>query len=182
MRTTSGCRQHRGLSPFMASLGYQLPLFDHQEKEVVVPSVHVNFQCCKRIWIQVRATLLHSFFQVKRQADRCRVPELKYQPGQRVWLSSKDLLLQTESRKLAPQFVGPFEVNQLINLAVVHLKLRASLIIHLTFHVSLVKPVRECKLSLTAEDPSVPHRQSTGLHSLADLRSPSIGLRLALPL
>ena len=28
-----------GVSPFMATLGYQPPLFDHQEREVAVPSV-----------------------------------------------------------------------------------------------------------------------------------------------
>lgn len=166
MRTNSRYRQQRGLSPFKASLGYQLPLLDHQEEKVVVQSVHAHFQRCKRIWRQVHATLLHSFSLVQRQANCCRVPAPTYQPGQRVCLSFKDLLLETESRMLAPQFMGPFEVNQVVNPAAVCLKLPASFNIHLTFHVSWVKPVKECKLSPTAEDPSVSHLQSTGLYSL----------------
>lgn len=37
--------------------------------------------------------------------------------------------------------VGPFEVDRMVNMAVVRLKLPASINVHLTFHVSWVKPV-----------------------------------------
>lgn len=75
--------------------------------------------------------------------------------GQRVWLCSKNLPLQTEARKLTPRFVGPFEVVQMVNPAAVHLKLPASLNIHPTLHVSRVKLVRESELSLRT-----PHRST----------------------
>lgn len=81
--------------------------------------------------------------------------------------------METESRKLVPQFVGPFEVNQMVNPAAVCLMLPASFNIHLTFHFSWVKPVKECKLSPTAEDPSVSHP--------VDPSRPLMGLRLAVP-
>lgn len=45
------------LSPFMASLGYQPPLFEVQEDKVGVPSVEANMCCCRRVWRQVRAAL-----------------------------------------------------------------------------------------------------------------------------
>lgn len=49
-----------------------------------------------------------------------------------------DLLLQVESRKLAPRFIGPYETDKVIN--------PASLEIHPTFHVSLLKPVSSSPL------------------------------------
>lgn len=105
-----------GVSPFMASLGYQPPLFEYQEEEVAVLSV---VPCCRRFWRQIRSALLRSSLQVQRQANRRRVHAPSYQPGQRVLFSAKDLLLQTEPRKLMPQFMGLFQVDWMVNIATI---------------------------------------------------------------
>ncbi|XP_061556867.1 uncharacterized protein LOC133415071 [Phycodurus eques] len=104
----------------------------------------------------VRAALNRSAAHNKQLADRHRSPTPKYKVGQSVWLSSHDLPLQTESRKLAPRFIGPFPITKIINPTSVQLKLPQSLKIHPTFHVSLLNPVSTCTLNPLAEPPPPP--------------------------
>lgn len=63
------------MSPFMTCLGYQPPLFDFQQDEEVGPYVEANQRRCRS-----HARL------------RGRTPTPSYWQGQRVWLSSMDLL------------------------------------------------------------------------------------------
>ena len=87
-----------GLSPFMASLGYQ-PLFPELEEEIVVPSVQTHLRRCRRIWTHTRSALIHASSRSQIQANKHRLPAPQYAPGQRVWLRAKDLSL-----KLSPLF------------------------------------------------------------------------------
>ena len=98
---------------------------------------------CRRISIAARQVLIRQGDRVKRAADRRRRPAPDYQPGQRVWLSAKDLHLKVPYKKLAPRFVGPFPVTRKVGPAAVRLRLPRSLRVHPTFHISQGKPVRE---------------------------------------
>lgn len=142
-----------GMSPFECSLGYLPPLFPEQEKDIAVPSVKDHFHRCRLIWNTARAALLRSVEQNRRIADQHRKHAPDYRPGQKVWLCSKDIPLKTDSRKLAPRYIGPFEIEKIINPTVVQLKLPSSLRIHPSFHVSQLKPVCSSPLCPPAAPP-----------------------------
>lgn len=145
-----------GMSPFMVNHGYQPPLFPSQESEVAVPSVRAQFRRVQRVWRETRAALGRTAERNRLLADRRRVPAPCYKEGQQVWLSSKDLPLQTESRKLAPRYIGPYPIDKIINPSAVRLRLPASLRVHPVFHVSLLKPVTESPLQPPAPPPPPP--------------------------
>uniref|UniRef100_A0A3B3H730 Gypsy retrotransposon integrase-like protein 1 n=1 Tax=Oryzias latipes TaxID=8090 RepID=A0A3B3H730_ORYLA len=142
-----------GLSPFQVVFGYQPPLFASQEGEVSVPSAHASVRRCQQAWRRARQTLLRTVETYRTTANRRRIPAPSYQVGQRVWLSTTNLPLRVENRKLAPRFVGPFPISKVVNPVAVRLRLPRTLRIHPTFHTSMVKPVKTSPLVPPAEAP-----------------------------
>ncbi|KAK7883026.1 hypothetical protein WMY93_029200 [Mugilogobius chulae] len=145
-----------GLTPFECVYGYQPPLFSALEEEVTVPSALALVRRCRRTWHQARQRMLKCSALYKKAADRHRSAAPGYRKGQRVWLSTKDLPLRTDSRKLTPRFVGPFPVSEVINDVSVKLKLPRSMRVHPTFHVSRIKPVTVSPLVPASPSPPPP--------------------------
>ncbi|KAL7848074.1 hypothetical protein AOLI_G00227920 [Acnodon oligacanthus] len=73
-----------------------------EEHEVGVSAAEQFIQCCRRAWQKARASLLTTTEARKQVADRRRHPVPTFRPGQRVWLSARELPLYVESKKLAP--------------------------------------------------------------------------------
>ena len=85
--------------------------------------------------------LKHSQYQQKRFADRhCR--DLKpLDPGQLVWLDSRNLRTDRPSAKLDHRRLGPFRISKVINPDAYRLTLPPTMKVHNVFHISLLQPV-----------------------------------------
>ncbi|KAI2644270.1 Transposon Tf2-9 polyprotein [Labeo rohita] len=115
-----------GLSPFEVCYGFQPPIFKHQEPEVEVPSAQ--------------------------QLGTGRL----FHVGDRVYLSTRNINLRTDSKKLTPRYIGPFKITHRLNPVTFRLQLPASLRIHPVFHQSQLKPVFFSPLSPQVPAPPPP--------------------------
>jgi hypothetical protein len=72
-------------------------------------------------------------------ADASRKPAPAYQPGDKVWLSSRNLRTQRPSKKLDSKNLGPFKVLEKVGATSYRLQLPASMQIHPVFHSNLLR-------------------------------------------
>ncbi len=112
------------------------------------------------VWGTIRSTICHAlvpgereglglssptpaeraFRRQKHHAELRRTATPTFQPGQKVWLSTRDIRLRLPCKKLSPRFIGPFPIVCQVNPVTYQLQLHAQYRIHPTFHSSLLKP------------------------------------------
>ncbi|KAI2665208.1 Transposon Tf2-9 polyprotein [Labeo rohita] len=96
-----------GLSPFEVCYGFQPPIFEHQEPEVEVPSAQQLVRRCRRLWNHARAAIQKANRRYVVQHRRRHPPGRLFHVGDRVYLSTKNINLKTDSRKLTPRLPLP---------------------------------------------------------------------------
>ncbi|KAI2654711.1 Transposon Tf2-6 polyprotein [Labeo rohita] len=128
------------LTPFQCTLGFQPPMFPWSGEPSELPAVNSWFQRSEETWDQAHVHLQRAVHRTRIQADRRRRPNPLYEPGQWVWLSTRDLRLRLPCKKLSPRYVGPFKIIKQITPVSFRLALPAQYRISPTFHVSLFKP------------------------------------------
>ncbi|KAI2654685.1 Transposon Tf2-9 polyprotein [Labeo rohita] len=130
-----------GLSPFEVCYGFQPPIFEHQEPEVEVPSAQQLVRRCRRLWNHARAAIQKTNRRYIIQHRRRHPPGRLFHVGDRVYLSTRNINLKTDSKKLTSRYIGPFKITHRLNPVTFRLQLPASLRIHPVFHQSQLKPV-----------------------------------------
>ncbi|KAI2665884.1 Transposon Tf2-6 polyprotein [Labeo rohita] len=128
------------LTSFQCVLGYQPPLFPWSGEPSELPAVNSWFQRCEETWNQAHVHHQRAVRRTQTQADRKRRPNPTYEPGQWVWLSTRDLRLCLPCKKLSPRYVGPFRITRQITPVSFRLDLPSEYRISPTFHVFLLKP------------------------------------------
>ncbi|KAL0153009.1 hypothetical protein M9458_051679, partial [Cirrhinus mrigala] len=128
------------LTPFQCVLGLQPPLFPWSGEPSELPAVNSWFQNSEETWNQAHVHLQGAVRHTQAQADCKRRPNPPYEPGQWVWLSTRDLRLRLPCKKLSPRYVGPFKIIKQITPVSFRLELADDYRISPTFHVSLLKP------------------------------------------
>ncbi len=129
-----------GITPFQCILGFQPPLFPWSEEPSNLPVVNSWLQRSEETWNEAHVHLQRAVHRTREQPNRHRRPNPNYQPGQWVWLSTRDLRLRLPCRKLNPKYVVPFKIIRQITPISFRLALHAHYSISPTFHVSLLKP------------------------------------------
>lgn len=138
---------------FHCVYSYQPPLFPALKKEAKVRSTLALVHLCCHTWDIARCSLPRHSDQYKVAADRGRSKGPTYQKGQRVWLSTKNLPLCVEARKLP--------IFKVINPVASNLRLPRTMRAHPMFHISHVITSRESAL---VPDPPPLCRRRSCLH------------------
>jgi len=74
---------------------------------------------------------------MKRYANKKRKEAENWRKGDKVMLSTKDLVFKERPvRKLVERYVGPYEIEEVVSMNMVKLRLLSSMRIHLVVNVS----------------------------------------------
>lgn len=131
-----------GFTPFQIVSGREfLPMPEYEPRDSPPCQPGEWFAQIAKVWATVREALEKARQSTKTQADKKRRLQEQYRAGDWVYLSTKYIRLQVPCRKLAPKYIGPFQITHVINPVAVRLRLPRFLgRIHPVFHSSLLKP------------------------------------------
>ena len=125
--------------PFMANYGRELRMERDIRKKRRVESATEFVERIKKVHEEVRATLRKMQEEIKRYVDRNRRETKEWKRGDRVMLSTKDLVFKERPVcKLMERYVGPYAIEEVISSNAVKLQLLSSMRIHLVVNVSQI--------------------------------------------
>ena len=132
------------VSPFMANYSREIRMGGNIRKRGKVEKAVKFVERMKRIHEEAGAALKKSQKDMKRQADRGRKETKDWKKGDRVLLSTKDLVFKERpARKLVDRYIGPYTIEEVISTNAVKLRLPTSMRIHPVVNVSRIVRYKE---------------------------------------
>jgi len=108
--------------PFMVNYGRELRMGEDIRKKGKVESATEFVERMKKVYEGAGMTLKKTQEDMKRQADRGRKETEKWRKGDRVMLSTKDLVFKERpARKLVERYIRPYAIEEVISTNVVKL-------------------------------------------------------------
>jgi len=131
-------------SPFMANYGKELRIGGDIRRKGKVESVTEFVKKMKRVHEETEAALRKIQEEMKRYADRGRKEAENWKKGDRVLLSTKDLVFKERpSKKLMERYVGPYTIEKVVSSNAVKLRLPSSMRIYLVVNISQIVRYKE---------------------------------------
>ena len=125
--------------PFMANYGRELRMGGDIRKRGKVEKATEFVERMKKVHEEVGVVLKKAQEDMKRQADKGRKETEDWKKGDRVLLSTKDLVFKERpARKLVDQYVGLYTIEEVVLTNAVKLRLPTSMRIHPVVNVSWI--------------------------------------------
>ena len=130
--------------PFMANYERELRIRGNIRKRGKVEKAMEFVERMKKIYEEAEAALKKAQEDMKRQADRGRKEIEDWKKGDKVLLSTKDLVFKERpARKLVDQYIGPYTIKEVVSTNVVKLQLPTSMKIHPVVNISWIVQYKE---------------------------------------
>jgi len=127
------------VSPFMANYGRELRMGGDIRRRGKVEKVMEFVERMKKVHEEAGAALKKAQKDMKRQADRGRRETEDWKRGDRILLSTKDLVFKERpARKLVDRYIGPYTIEEVVSTNAVKLQLPTSMRIHPVVNVSQI--------------------------------------------
>ncbi len=132
-----------GFSPFFANKGFnpRMGVETYSPQQPLQRPVPTNIQePLSDLLTDMRANLTVARETMKSSSDLHRQPSHRYQVGDMVMLSTKNLKTRRPCRKLDNRWIGPFRISKCVNSRAFELNLPANMRVHPVFYTNLLRP------------------------------------------
>jgi len=104
------------VSPFMVNYGRELRMGGDMRKKGKIESATEFVERMKKVHEEAGAALKKTQEEIKRYADQGRKETEEWKKGDRVMLSTKDLVFKERPvRKLTERYVGPYRIEEVVS-------------------------------------------------------------------
>jgi len=132
------------VSPFMANYGKELRMGGDIRRKGKVESATAFVERMKKVQEEAEAALRKTQEEMKKYVDRGKKESEVWKKGDRVLLSTRDLVFKERpSKKLMERYMGPYAIEEVVLSNAVKLQLPSSMRIHLVINVSRIVRYKE---------------------------------------